>query len=252
MSSTASSATTRSCSSCCDSSTVTGPFDQRATGRTPERRQPRASRPAGFASASRSGRMSPDDRFLLRVRRCDGLGRCRAESVRDALRTDVVGRDQRDQQVDGSGLVCPVTDGRGCFSRISEAPVRPYQGPAEFRLSMASRARPSRGRPAARVEDHQARPADYPPISRRGLENERAKSVGSPTAGPSFEHCSGLVELRDRFSVQAVHDHRIREQLVNGLRILRSWRAEAEPVRVEADLLPRRGVVSHAETVAGA
>jgi hypothetical protein len=48
-----------------------------------------------------------------------------------------------------------------------------------------------------------------------------------------------------------VHDHRIREQLVHGLRILRSWRAEAEPVRGETDLLPQCSVVSHAVTVAG-
>jgi hypothetical protein len=212
---------------------------------TPERRLRVQPEPGGLASAPSSGPMSPDDRFLLRVGRCDGLSRCRPESFRDALRADVVGRDQRDQQVDGSGLVCPVTDGCGCFGRISEAPVRPYQGPAEFGLSMPSRACPSRGRPAARVEDHQARLADHPTVS-SGLENERTESVGSPTVHPSFDHGSGLVKLGNGFSVQTVHDHRIREQLVHALRISGSWRAQAEPVGAEADLLPGRDVMSHA------
>jgi hypothetical protein len=49
-----------------------------------------------------------------------------------------------------------------------------------------------------------------------------------------------------------VHDHRIREQLVHGLRILGSWRAQAEPLGAETDLFPGRGVMSHAGTVAGA
>lgn len=137
------------------------------------------------------------------------------------------------------------------LGRISETPMRPYQGPAELGLSVASRACPSRGRPAARVEDHQARLADPPTVS-SGLENERTESVGSPTVHPSFDHGSRLVELGDGFSVQAVHDHRIREQLVHGLRILGSWRAQAEPFGAEADLFPGRDVMSHAGTVAGA
>ena len=136
-------------------------------------------------------------------------------------------------------------------SHIRSPPVRPHQGAAEFRLSMASRAGPRRGCPAARVEDHQARLADHPTVS-SGLENERTESVGSPTVHPSFDHGSGLVELGDGFSVQAVHDHRIREQLVHGLRILGSGRAQAEPFGAEADLLPGRDDMSHAGTVTGA
>ena len=153
-------------------------------GNNPRRRLFACHPGPGFASASSRRRVSPHDRFLLRVRRCDRLGRCRADSFRDALRADVVGRDQRDQQVDGSGLVCPVTDGCGCFCRISEAPVRPYQGPAEFGLSMPSRACPSRGRPPARVEDHQARLADHPTVS-SGLENERTESSVLQPSTPS-------------------------------------------------------------------
>ena len=52
--------------------------------------------------------------------------------------------------------------------------------------------------------------------------------------------------------VQALHDLRVREQVVQGYRILRSWRAEAKPVRVEAKLLPGGAVMSHAETLSGA
>ena len=49
-----------------------------------------------------------------------------------------------------------------------------------------------------------------------------------------------------------MHNLRIREQVIQSIRILESRRAEAKPVRVEAGLLPGWGVVSHAETLAGA
>src|SRR4029079_9452003 len=111
--------------------------------------------------------------------------------------------------------------------------------------------RPSGRPPATRIEDHQARLADRPTVS-RGLEKERTEPVGSPAFRPSYDHGSGLVELGDGLSVQAVHDQRIREQLMHGLGVLQSRRAQAEPFRAEADLLPGRGVVSHAWTVAGA
>jgi hypothetical protein len=195
--------------------------------------------------------MSPDDRLPFRMQRRDGFCGYRTESFCDALRTDVVGRDQRDQPVDGSGFVCPGPDGCGCFGRISVAPVHAYQGPAELGLSVTSCVCPGRGRPAACVEDHQTGLPDHLSVGRRGLENERTQPVSSPTANPSFDHGSGFLERRNGCFAQAVHNLRVREQLVQGLRILRSWRAEAKPVRVEAELLPRRDVMSQAETLAG-
>src|SRR5919204_5511803 len=195
--------------------------------------------------------MSPDDRLPLRIQRRDGFCRYRTESLRDALRADVVGRDQRDKPVNGSTLMCPVPDGCGCFGRISAAPVRPYQGPAKLGLSMTSCICPTRGRPAACVEDHETGLADHLPVGRRGLENERTEPVASPTADPGFDHGSGFLEPRDGFFAQSMHDLRVREQVVQGFRILRSRRAQAKPVRVEAELLPGRAVMSHAVTLAG-
>src|ERR671935_1571170 len=110
--------------------------------------------------------MSPDDRLPLRIQRRDSFYRNRTESPRDALRADVVGRDQRNEPVDGSTLMCPVPDGCGCFGRISVAPVRPYQGPAKLGLSMTSCACPSRARPAAFVEDHETGLAEQLPVGR--------------------------------------------------------------------------------------
>jgi len=52
----------------------------------------------------------------------DGFCRYRPESLRDSLRADVVGRDQRDKPLDGSTLVCPFPDGRGCFLHDFESP----------------------------------------------------------------------------------------------------------------------------------
>src|SRR5436190_11049984 len=91
--------------------------------------------------------MSPDDRLPPRMQRSDGFSWYRTKSFRDTLGADVVVRDQRDQPVDGSRLVCPVSDGYGCFGRISVAPVRPYQGPAKLGLSVTPCACPGRGRP---------------------------------------------------------------------------------------------------------
>ena len=80
---------------------------------------------AEFVSASGGGRMSPNDCLPPGIYRGDGFCRYRTESLRDSLRADVAGRDQRDKPFDGSTLVCPFPDGRGCFGRISVAPVRP-------------------------------------------------------------------------------------------------------------------------------
>src|SRR3954452_16305029 len=202
--------------------------------------------------ASSGGGVPPDDGFPLRVRGRDGLGGLRAEPLRDALGADVVGRDQRDEQVDGSRLVRPTADGYGGLGRISVTPVRPDQGPTELRLSMTSRRCPRRGHPAARVEDHQTGLADDAPARPRGFENERTDAVSSPRADSSFDHRSGLLQRGDGLSVQAAHDHRVCEEVVQSLRISRSWRAETKPPRVDADLLPGPGVINHGETVAGA
>ena len=140
--------------------------------------------------ASGGGRMSPDDRLPPRMQRSDGFSWYRTKSFRDALGADVVGRDQRDQPVDGLRLVCPVSDGCGCFGRISVAPVRPYQGPAKLGLSVTPCACPGRRRPAACIEDHQTGLADHLPVVGRGLKNERTEPVGSPTGDPCFDHGS--------------------------------------------------------------
>ena len=79
---------------------------------------------AEFVSASGGGRMFPNDCLPSRMKRGDGFCTYRTESLRDSLRADVVGRNQRDKPFDGSTLVCPLPDGRGCFGRISVAPVR--------------------------------------------------------------------------------------------------------------------------------
>src|SRR5262245_41941617 len=138
--------------------------------------------------------MSPDDRLPLAIRRRDGFCGYRTESFRDALRADVVGRDQRDEPVDGSRLVGPVPDGCGCFGRIAVAPMRPYQGPAKLGLTMISCLCPSRGRPAARIEDHKAGLTDDLLVGSRCLENERPKPVVSPTPDHPFDHRSNVLD----------------------------------------------------------
>jgi len=195
--------------------------------------------------------MSPDDRLPPRMCGRDGFGRHSAQSFRDALGADVVRRDQRDKPVDVPTLMCPVTNGRGRFGRISVSPVRPHQGPAKLGLGMTSGPFPRRGRPAARVEDHETSLADHLPVG-RSLENERTQPVGTPTADhPFFDHGSDIRERRDGLFAQAPHDLRVREQVIQSLRVRRSWHAEAKPVRVEADV-PRRGRISHAGTLARA
>jgi hypothetical protein len=108
-------------------------------------------------------RMSPDDRLPLRICGRDGLCRRRTESLRDTLGADVVRRDQGDKLADGSTLICPPPDACGCLGRISVSPVGASQGPAELGLSMTSRGCPGRGRPVARVEDHETSLADHLP-----------------------------------------------------------------------------------------
>ena len=135
--------------------------------------------------------------------------------------------------------MCPFPDGRGRFGRISAAPVRPHQGPAKLGLTMSSCVRPGRGRPAACIEDHQTGLADNLPVGSRGLDNERpSPSVLQPPIPSSM--VAHVVELRDRFSVRAVHDHRIREQLVNGRRIFQSWHSRQSLFAADADLLQGR------------
>ena len=141
--------------------------------------------------------MSPDDRLPLRVCGRDGFRRYRAKSLRNLLGADVVGRDQRDKPVDASTSMCPVPNGCRCFGRISMSPVRSRQRPAKLGLSMTSRLAQSRGRPVARVEDHETSLAHQLSI-RGGLENKRTKPVGSPTADHrSFDHASDVLDRED-------------------------------------------------------
>ena len=117
-------------------------------------------------------RMSPDDRLPPRICGRDGLCRRRTESLRDTLGADVVRRDQRDKLADGSTLICPLPDACGCLGRISVSPVGASQGPAKLGLSMTSRGCPGRGRPVARVEDHETSLADHLPVGPPGYKNE--------------------------------------------------------------------------------
>jgi len=188
--------------------------------------------------------MSPHDCLSPRICRNDGFCRYGTESLGHSLRADVAGRDQRDELFDGSKLVRPLPDCRDCFGRVSVAPVRPYQGPPELGLGMTSRVAPGRGCPAACVEDHETGLADHPPVGGRGLDDERTESVRSPGADPFFDDSSCLLVSRDGLLAQAMHDVGVLEQVVESVRIPRSRRAQAKPVRVEAQPLPGRGVIS--------
>jgi hypothetical protein len=55
---------------------------------------------------------------------------------------------------------------------------------------------------------------DDPPVGPRGLEDERTKPIGSPTAHPVLDHGSDLFDGRDRLSVKPAHDLLVSEQLV--------------------------------------
>src|ERR1041384_2795937 len=100
--------------------------------------------------------MPPDDRLPARIQRGDGFCRDGAEPLRDSLRAEIVRRDERNEPCDGSMLVRPLPYCRGSFGRVAAAPVRPEQGPPELGLRMTSCVGPGRGRPVARVEDHEA------------------------------------------------------------------------------------------------
>jgi hypothetical protein len=177
---------------------------------------------AEFVSASGGGRMPPNDCLPPRMYRGDGFCRYRTESLRDSLRADVVGRNQRDKPFDGSTLVCPFPDGRGCFGRISVAPVRPYQGPPKLGLTMTSCVSPGRGCPAACIEDHETGLADDLPAGGRGLKNEGTEPVRSPSADPLLDDGSCFLGCRDGLFAQAMHDVGVREQVVKSVRVSRS------------------------------
>jgi hypothetical protein len=180
---------------------------------------------AEFVSASGGGRMFPNDCPPSRMKRGDGFCRYRTESLRDLLRADVVGRDQRDKPFDGSTLVCPSPDGRGCFGRIAVAPVRPNQSPSKLGLSMTSCASPGRGRPAACIENHETRLADDLLVGSRGLNNEGTEPVRSPSADPFLDDGSCFLGRRDALFAQAMHDLGVREQVVKSVRVPRNRRA---------------------------
>src|SRR5437773_6867943 len=94
--------------------------------------------------------------------------------------------------------------GRSCAqSRMAAAASVAYPCPQCARvkaqpssgLSVTSCLCPSRGRPLACVEDHEPSLADHLPVGCHGLENERTKPVGSPTADhPFFDHGSDLLD----------------------------------------------------------
>jgi hypothetical protein len=191
--------------------------------------------------------MSPNDCPPPRMCRGDRFCRYRTESLRYLLRADIVGRDQRDKPFDRSTLVRPFPDGRGCFGRISMAPVRPYQGPSKLGLTITSCVSPGRGRPAACIENHETGLADHLPVGSRGLNNEGTQPVRSPSGDPLLDDGSCFLGCRDSLFAQTIHDVGVREQVVKSVRVPRSRRAQAKPVRVEVEFLPGRGVMSHAE-----
>jgi hypothetical protein len=78
------------------------------------------------------------------------------------------------------------------------------------------------------------------------------RALRSPTVESFFGHSSCFLERGDWLLVQAMHHLGVPEQVVQSICIPQSRSAEAEPVRVEAELLPGLGVISHAETLAGA
>jgi hypothetical protein len=180
---------------------------------------------AELVSASGGGGLSPNDCLPTRIYRGDGFCRYRTESLRDSLRADVVGRDQRDKPFDGSTFVCPFPDGRGGFGRISVAPVRPYQGPSKLGLTMTSCVSPGRGRPATYIENHETCLADHLPVGRRGLNNEGTEPVRSPSADPLLDDGSCFLGCRDGLFAQAMHNFGVREQVVKSVRVPRSRRA---------------------------
>ena len=195
--------------------------------------------------------MSPDDCLPSRMHGDDGLCRYGTESLRDSLRADIVGRDQRDEPFDGPTLMCPFPDGRSCFGRVSVAPVRPYQRPPKLGLRMDSCVRPGRGRPAACVEDHEPGLADHQLVVSRRLNDERAERVRSPRGHPRLDDDSCFLGCRDRLFAQATHDVGVGEQVVESIRIPQGRRAQEKPVCVEAEPLPGRRVTRHAARLAG-
>src|SRR5213080_1280266 len=73
-----------------------------------------------------------------------------------------------------------------------------------------------------------------------------------PSVDPLLDDGSCFLRCRDGILAQAMHDVGVREQVVKSVRVPRSRRAEAKPVRVEMKPLPGRGVTSHVEKLAGA
>jgi hypothetical protein len=169
--------------------------------------------------------MSPNDCLPPRMYRGDGFCRYRPESLRDSLRADVAGRDQRDKPFDGSALVCPSPDGRPCFGRVSVAPVGPRQGPSKLGLTMTSCVSPGRGRPVARIENHETCLADHLPVGSRGFNDEGTEPVRSPSIDPLLDDGSCFLGCRNGPFAQAMHHVGVREQVVKSVRVPPSRRA---------------------------
>src|SRR5204862_3879025 len=122
-------------------------------------------------------------------------------------------------------LACPFPDGRGCCGRISMAPLRPYQSPSNFWLTMTPCVSPGRRRPAACIENHETGLADHLPVGSRGLDDEGTEPVRSPSADPPLDDGSCFLGCRDWIFAQAMHDVGIREQVVKSVRVPRGRRA---------------------------
>jgi hypothetical protein len=59
---------------------------------------------------------------------------------------------------------------------------------------MTSSGCPGRGRPAARIEDHETSLADDLPVRPRDLENEGTEPIGSPTDDPFLDQGSNVLD----------------------------------------------------------
>lgn len=168
--------------------------------------------------------------------RSDGSRRYRTQPFRHALRAHVVGLDQRHETLDREALVRPISYRGGCLGRISVSPERARQRPAKLGLSMPPCLCPSRGRPVTSVENHHAGLPDHLRVGFGGFENERTDSVGPPTGEHPFDDFSDVVDARSAWSAQALHDLRVREEVIEMLRIVPNRETKAKSLGVEAVL----------------
>ena len=134
------------------------------------------------------------------------------------------------------------TWGRFCAqSRMAAAASVAYPCPQNARVnaqpsSGSTCLRPCRWRPVTSVKDHHSSLAHHLWVGCRRFENERTNAVGSPTVEHPFDDRPDVLDRRDALSSQAVHYLRVREEVVQILRILRSGHTQAKSLGVEAVL----------------